>query len=145
MGKIRGSPEKNLQNSIIEWMAVKYPTIKAWLQPSTGTFSPKKGVFLKRKSKFAITGISDIIGIMPNGIWLAIECKIKPNKPTEEQINFLTMIKDRGGIGLVAYTLEDAERGLKSEILNHPELLKSPHSMNILERRPVPAFPLDQE
>ncbi|HEX8196380.1 MAG TPA: hypothetical protein VF571_09345 [Pyrinomonadaceae bacterium] len=57
--------------------------------------------------KLAYAGTSDITGISPTGRFIAIECKVGKNKPTELQEAYLEEIKKRGGIARVAYSLED--------------------------------------
>lgn len=74
---------------------------------NTGAF--KKGDHFIR---FGAKGMPDIVGIAPGGRFLGIECKVKPNKPSEEQREFLQTIKANGGIGILAYSLEDVEAGL---------------------------------
>jgi hypothetical protein len=59
--------------------------------------------------RFGFPGISDIIGCSKDGRFIAIECKIKPNKPTELQEVYLAEIRKRGGIAVVAYDLNDVE------------------------------------
>lgn len=60
--------------------------------------------------RLAKAGTADITGCSKKemgGKFLAIECKIKPNKPTQLQEDYLNEIRKRGGIALVAYSLED--------------------------------------
>lgn len=57
--------------------------------------------------KFAQAGTADVTGCSKDGRFLAVECKIKPNKPTELQEQYLNEIAKRGGIAFVAYTLDD--------------------------------------
>lgn len=60
-------------------------------------------------------GISDIIGVMPDGRFLAAEAKMPGNKPTREQRAFLDTINEQGGLGVVFYNLDelaDAVKGL---------------------------------
>lgn len=59
--------------------------------------------------KLARAGTADITGCSKDGRFIAIECKIKPNKPTELQEAYLAEIRKRGGIALVAYDLNDVE------------------------------------
>lgn len=122
MGKIRVSHEKSMQKSILEWLYVAYPMIKAWKVNSVGTFSKQRGCFLK-PDKYTKKGVSDLIGIFPNGTWLAIEVKIKPNKPTPEQLDFLNMIADHSGISMWVYNIEQVETNLKQELQKNPHLL----------------------
>ncbi len=57
--------------------------------------------------KLAHAGTADITGCSREGKFLAIEAKIKPNKPTELQEAYLEEIRKRGGIAIVAYSLDD--------------------------------------
>ncbi len=69
----------------------------------------------KRFIRFgSINGVSDIIGVMEGGRFLAIECKVRPNKLTPEQKAFLNTISEMGGKAIVAYSLDDVIEGLKS-------------------------------
>jgi hypothetical protein len=54
----------------------------------------------------APAGTSDIIGCW-HGRFLAIECKLPGNKPTALQVEFLERIRTAGGIGMVAYSVND--------------------------------------
>lgn len=65
--------------------------------------------------KLSQAGTADITGCSKDGRFLAIECKIKPNKPTALQDQYLSEIRKRGGIAFVAYDLTDAQQ--------HPDLI----------------------
>lgn len=56
----------------------------------------------------APAGTSDILACY-KGTFLAIECKIGKNKPTQLQENFLQRVGEAGGIGLVAYSIDDVQ------------------------------------
>lgn len=60
-------------------------------------------------------GFPDLFGIIPS--WLTvdghprtvfIECKVKPNKPTPEQLTFIEKYRRMGCIAGVAYSVDDA-------------------------------------
>lgn len=51
-------------------------------------------------------GSSDIIG-WSAGKFVALEAKVKPRKPTPEQVAFILAVDRAGGIGAVVYSLED--------------------------------------
>lgn len=59
--------------------------------------------------RLAHPGTADITGCARDGRFIAIECKIRPNKPTELQEAYLDEIRKRGGIAIVAYDLIDVE------------------------------------
>lgn len=64
------------------------------------------------KSRFirlASAGTADITGCSKDGRFIAIEAKIKPNKPTALQEAYLEEVRKRGGIAIVAYDLTDVE------------------------------------
>lgn len=60
--------------------------------------------------RLASAGTSDITGCSKDGKFIAIECKIRPNKPTPLQEAYLEEIRKRGGIAVVAYDLSDVEK-----------------------------------
>ena len=67
----------------------------------------------KRFVRFAhVDGISDIIGLLPDGRFLAIECKIAPNKPSEHQAEFLSSVAKQGGVALVIYEVNQLARAI---------------------------------
>lgn len=53
-------------------------------------------------------GFSDLFGVLPNGQAFFIECKVKPNKPTSEQISFIRAMKSRNAFAGTAYSVEEA-------------------------------------
>lgn len=69
-----------------------------------------------RLVQFGMTGASDIIGCLPDGRFLAIEVKRKGEKPTPEQLAFLSRVAQAGGVALVAYSLDDVIQGLTGPI-----------------------------
>ena len=55
-------------------------------------------------------GFSDLLAVR-NGKAYFIEVKVKPNKPSKEQLAFIETITNRYGCAAgVAYSVEDAER-----------------------------------
>jgi len=57
-------------------------------------------------------GIPDIIGCTKSGRLFAIEVKFGSNKPTPLQNYNLEEIRKRGGIAILAYSLEDVTKAL---------------------------------
>lgn len=56
-------------------------------------------------------GSADILGIY-HGKFLAIEVKLPGGRVSVEQRLFLQLVKDHGGIAILAKSLEDVQRGL---------------------------------
>ena len=52
-------------------------------------------------------GVSDILGCTPQGRFLAVECKDTGKKPTPEQVQFLDGVRERGGLAIVAHSVEE--------------------------------------
>ena len=62
---------------------------------------------------FGIKGAPDIVGLLPNGRFLAIEVKGPGGKPSEAQMSFLGEILKNGGLAFVAYSIDDVVRCLE--------------------------------
>lgn len=94
--------ESDLQKSIKEYLELKkYIVVKF---QSVGIYDSKRDIYRKLGKK----GVSDLLACQPKtGRFVAIEVKVKPNKPSQEQLDFLEEIKNRGGISVLAYSLED--------------------------------------
>lgn len=58
-------------------------------------------------------GSSDIIGMLIDGRFLAVEVKAGRNKPTELQQDFLERVRADGGVGIVAWGVDDIEAELQ--------------------------------
>ncbi|HEY5177286.1 MAG TPA: VRR-NUC domain-containing protein [Terriglobales bacterium] len=62
---------------------------------------------------FGEKGISDIIGCLPDGGFLAIEVKKPRGRPTPEQKEFIASVLRNKGIGIIAYSLDDVLNALE--------------------------------
>lgn len=73
-----------------------------WRQNSGANVIPASAGQPRRFVRFNdAPGCSDIIGVTPWGRFLAIECKVGRNKPTDKQRAFLDAVTAAGGIALV--------------------------------------------
>lgn len=57
--------------------------------------------------QFAPAGSPDIVGLTKTGQFIGVECKVGRNTTTELQKSFLGQIKQRKGLSIVAYSLDD--------------------------------------
>lgn len=87
--------------------------IFAWKNHTTGTYDAKSGGF-RRNSTYAIKGVSDILGVLPNGRFMAIEVKSMTGRVSLSQKKFLGRVEKLGGIGFVARSVKDVEEKLSS-------------------------------
>lgn len=55
-------------------------------------------------------GHADLYGFRPDGQIFYIETKVKPYKPTAEQLQFLKVMRESGALAGVAYSVEEALR-----------------------------------
>jgi len=92
--------EREIQYGILEYL--KFKNIVAWKQNTAGIRKPD-GSYIPSHTR----GVSDILGILPNGRFLAIEVKQEGKYPTPEQKEFLGKIERNGGLALVARSIDD--------------------------------------
>lgn len=69
-------------------LVFKHRNVGIWVQ-KTGHYIP-----LSAGEK----GISDIIGLTKDGKFLAIEVKAPKKKPSQEQLDFIDRVNEKGGI-----------------------------------------------
>lgn len=96
--------ESDIQSQIKDYLT-KHPDV-AWVVTTT------QGR-MRGKYRTAKTGMSDIIGQMKSGHFLAIEVKKPGEKPTQDQQEFLFSIHFNNGISGYACCVDDV-----MEILN---------------------------
>lgn len=97
--------EKDTQRAIMQYLAVKghYP-VRVNTQ---GVPVRNKQQEIIRMRKSPMVGVADILGVSKFGQFFAIECKRKGNHATPEQLAFLQEVRQRKGIAIVAYNLDD--------------------------------------
>lgn len=106
--------EKQIQDTIINWLLLNQ--IYAWRNNTGMATYETKGK--KRAVRYGKTGSADILGILPDGRFLAIEVKRPGNKPTELQQQFLDDIVDRGGVAFWADSIMTVIENLKKYVKN---------------------------
>jgi Holliday junction resolvase len=97
--------EKDLQREILSFLRKR--GIFAWRQNAGAAVGDGRFV------RFSIPGISDIIGILPDGRFLAVEVKLAGRKLSKNQEIFLSAIRANGGVAIVARSLIDVIEGLR--------------------------------
>jgi len=100
-------PEQIMQIQVAEF--VKQNTDIPFLHiPNEAKRSKFLGDLLKRMGMYP--GASDCFMPRSNGEYkgLWIELKVKPNKPTKNQLEFMAMMRREGYQALVAYSAEEA-------------------------------------
>ena len=97
----RYQPERAIQSAILQYLQLRghlvWRNVNRGFKLSTGKWIPS-----------AVVGVPDIIGLQKGtGKFIGIEVKANRNKLTEAQSEFLEHINSMGGIGLVAYSVDD--------------------------------------
>ena len=103
--------EKEIENLILEYLG--YRNIFAWKNNTMGVYDKNRGTYRKNMNKYAINGVADILGVLPDGKFLAIEVKTPKGRVSPAQINFINRINKEGGVALVARGLKEVVDALK--------------------------------
>lgn len=103
-----GKAETNLNRAALSYLELR--GILAW-RTNTGAATFGTGT-AKRFVRFGRPGISDIIGVLPDGRFLAAEAKVGKRVATDAQQNFIDEVNRLGGVGFVFYDLDELEEHL---------------------------------
>lgn len=108
--------EKDIQKVILEWLGYQSRCF-VWRQNSgaRGENYTRKSDGQQSRHFFktaSVDGISDIMGVW-DGHPLAIEVKRPGEKPTDNQMMFLTSFASAGGVSIVAHSLEEVQESFK--------------------------------
>lgn len=97
---------KKLTHGDLKKAATQYLEAKGYIVINiySGGFKNKDGKWFPRKN---VIGVSDLICCSPKGIFMAVEIKIKPDKPRPEQDNFLYNVIENFGMAFVIYSIDD--------------------------------------
>ena len=102
--------EHALQLQIMDYLSLNYPKHYFW-RNNSGALRNK----YDRLVRFGKVGSSDILGVSPDGRFIALEIK-RPDgsyKPTPAQLEFLQAVASRGGIAGIVTSTEEVDQLLK--------------------------------
>jgi len=101
--------EDHLHRQVIQYLTIQYPGVLFHHSPMEG----KRSRFEQFKMKWlgAKSGFPDIFIFAANSYYngMAIELKVKPNKPTENQNAWLAALFNRRYQSVVCYCFDDAK------------------------------------
>lgn len=103
----RPTPESLILRDCIQWLHVK--KIFCW-RNNSGSYKAENGNYIR----YGFVGSSDIIGILPDGRFLGIECKAAKGKLTEHQEVFKSKVENSGGIYIMAKSVGELDRALSN-------------------------------
>lgn len=102
-------PESAIQAHVLQYLrlrGIKAYRINAGMIPTGEKRS-------RRMIRLAPKGFSDIMGVMPGGRAIFVECKAKGGKLTQFQEMFLDEMRQQGAVCVVARSIDDVERELE--------------------------------
>jgi hypothetical protein len=108
----RQSPEKAVLKECLEYLRLR--GIYAYRQ-NTGAAEYTDKAGKSRMVKYGKPGASDIVGVMPGGRFIAVECKAPAGRLSELQEEFLKDIERMGGLVVVAKSADDIARAIKQD------------------------------
>ena len=97
--------ESEIQRGILEYL--RFRGVLAWKAGTGAMRAEYRGK--PRFIQFGTKGVSDIIGMLPGGRFLAIEVKRPGKRPTWEQSEFLRAVREGGGQGWLAVSTHDVD------------------------------------
>lgn len=104
-------PEDHLQHQVITWLKFQHPKLRYHHSPNEGKRTP----FEQFKFKYlgSDAGFPDLI--FPE-LELVIELKVKPNRPTPAQREWLDFFRSIGWTAEVCYTFDEAITVINDEV-----------------------------
>lgn len=103
------------QEGVIVRACLDFITLKgiiAWRTNTTGIYDPTAKRFRTNAGR---NGVADILGCLPGGRFLAIECKAGKGRLSPAQVEFQRDIVQSGGLHIVARSVDDVAAVLAEE------------------------------
>jgi hypothetical protein len=102
------TPEGRVKAGVLKYLKLRH--IYCWSNPS-GAVMIRPGKFMS----FGLKGSSDILGVLPGGRFLAIECKAGRSRLSPEQKQFLVEIRVLGGFAVCVKSWKELDAALRGE------------------------------
>jgi hypothetical protein len=102
--------ESSIQVEILDWL--NKVGVFAFRVNSAGIYDARSGIY-RRPSKYFMKGQSDIMGCLPCGRMMAIECKAISGRLSPEQAAFLDKMTRQGAVAFVAKSVYEVQEQLK--------------------------------
>ena len=100
---MRNVTEQAVQKAIIDYLKLK--KFLVFKHRNVGIFKQATNTYIPLP--VGEKGISDVIGCSPQGTFVAVEVKKPGGKASPDQLRFLEEVRQRGGIGILAFSLDD--------------------------------------
>jgi hypothetical protein len=100
---VRELKEAEIQTAIMQFLRLK--KFLVFKHRNVGIY--KKNTDRYNPLPASERGIADIIACAPNGQFWAIEVKTPKGRVTDEQLEFLGAVRQKGGVGILARSVDD--------------------------------------
>lgn len=99
--------EHRLQCACVRWLRLQYPNVLCFAIPNGGARSALTGAMLKAEG--VVAGVPDLMIAVPKGehAGLFVEMKVKPNRPSKEQVQVIKRLGDSGYKVAVCYSFDE--------------------------------------
>lgn len=104
--RAKNQPENKVKNECLRWL--KDRGIYAWRNNTGMAWIGDHPV------RFGLPGSGDILGLLPDGRFLSVECKSETGRQSEDQKRFQENIEQNHGVYVLAYSVEDLEEALRN-------------------------------
>ena len=101
--------EQHIQKQILEML--RWKGVFCWKNNTAGIYVKARNTYIPSHAP----GVSDILGILNDGRFLAIEVKAAIGRVSPHQQQFLDEINSRGGLAFVARSVEEVEQYLNGQ------------------------------
>jgi hypothetical protein len=105
---MKATPEGAVVKACLDYLKLRGAYV--W-RNNTGALRDKTN----RPVFFGKVGSSDIVGLLPGGRFIAVECKAPGGRPSGRQLQFLNEIERMGGLAVIARSVEDLEKSLRGQ------------------------------
>lgn len=106
MNKFPEPLEKDVQKAVLATLKL-HPQV-AWVERmNTGCVSHVRSNGSKGFTRFGFVGLSDIIGQLKNGKFLAVEVKRLSGTATRAQLDFIQIVNNHNGVAFIARSVND--------------------------------------
>jgi hypothetical protein len=114
--------EAQVQDAILRYLAVERRVVWA------ARMNSGKGKLLRPDGtqtwiSFGFTGCPDIMGMLRDGRYLAIECKRSGGRVRPEQRAHITQAAEHGAVAIIARSVEDVQTALDAATATHAGLM----------------------
>ena len=106
------TPEGAVVRAVLDYLDIRQIL---WIRNNSGVARPERKDGTKGFVRFGSVGSADIVGCLPGGRFLAIECKAGKGRLSPAQVEFQRDIIRQGGLHIVAYRVEDVIEVFENE------------------------------